>query len=165
MMLKNVLIIAAIAVGFCLGGFFFGTHVKDQEWAREVEQAKRQEMATGVLGCVYAVDSNLLRFLHEPTATTLGKAVWREERCEEILDVVGSRTQNEELGLVFGEARLFLDGYKQVMLELMTKRFEVRDGELSEEEFQEVQAELLQETRKFIYTLEGLLLLGIQNVP
>ena len=157
-MIRKLLLLGALVLCFWTGG-----NERDNVWFDTVQQAQKEGYLAVVLACIYAVDSDMLRFLAVPTPATLERAKLRTQRCPKLLDTAGNAIQDEEVGLILGEARLFLNGYQIAMAELMQTRAAFELGNLSAEEFEVTQKAQIEETGQFLIKLEELLFSGLEE--
>lgn len=155
------------ALLFVFGSFWGGIEARDAV-ARAREARSAQTLAlSGVLGCVYAADSLSMHFLYREDVGTLLIAHRMLDGCESLLDQLGASVQDEETSAILGEAKLFYDGYRTTMSEILSRQVQLGTlynaiGGMADlrkaEALEEQQQRQVHESQEFVNRLNALLL-------
>ena len=169
-MRRYILTLGAILL--LLGAFWGGAEVKEQSLRTQMIANERQMYLSSVLGCAYAAGTRTLLFVNNPEVDHIMAAHQTIANCEQQLDIVGRKlNDNDKTDEALAEAKLFFDGYRETLKEIITRRvklialyeqFPTDDALLIREvvELEMEQSEQLEEANKFLNRISQLIIVA-----
>jgi hypothetical protein len=90
----------------------------------QIINSKRQLELTSFIGCMYAIDSDVMRFINRPNVELLISANHKISVCGKIIDSVGTSVlnNNDTTDESLSQALLFFDGYKKTVREILSRQ-------------------------------------------
>jgi hypothetical protein len=158
-----------VAMVLLLGSFWGGREMGQRAEQIAMSKALKHRRLSDLRGCLFAVDSNMLRTVRHLDQLNIERLVWRLGQCDAFLDRLGKTALDDETSGILGEVRLFYDGYYQDLQEIVDRQIELKElyNNFSIEdtekirrtkELEEQQAGQIQESAKFLDRLELLII-------
>jgi hypothetical protein len=147
-------------------GFSIGTDLRKQELEKIISTERIQHRLTDLRGCVYAMDSDLFRYMLSPQIAQSQQTLLRTVTCRRFVQEVGENISDDKTSQTVGEILIFYDGYVATLKELLARQSEFTDliteppGQDTMPRMKELidkQAEAIIDTRKFLDKLEHLI--------
>jgi hypothetical protein len=148
------------------GSFWRGLEAGEAKWSGAVAEATKKRNLSDLRGCLFAVDSTAIRLVRILNAEGLQKVAWRVAQCDGFLETLGTTGEDEEIGRILGEARLFYDGYsvtlneiigRQIQLETLYNAFGSVEKMRKAQELEAQQTRQIHEAQQFLDRLEMLI--------
>jgi hypothetical protein len=161
-----------LACGLLMVSFIGGRENRDRKGSDLINTSLKYGQLSDVRGCLFASDSQAMRVIRDINPKDVRNLIWRLEQCERFLVTLGNDEQDEEVGSVLGEARLFYDGYIETLNEIIVSQIKLnalyanaQDATLEQRQRIEIELERLviqqenqiKESKKFIERLELLI--------
>ena len=171
-MKKARIVCAAIVlfIGMVYLGFQTGLDIKKDHLEKQVVVERNHHLLTDLRGCMYAMDSDVWRFVLNPVRGDLTRVLRRATACKEFIALLGKNISDEDASAVVGEAAIFYDGYIDALREILVRQVELTilyveldadatdiDSEQRIVELTQLQVEGIIETRNFLDHLEQLI--------
>ncbi len=122
------LIIIATLLVICTTylGFLSGTELGEQYLKDAARTERIHHQLSDLRGCMYAMDSDTLRFILNQEQEDLMRVLHRTSECREFIKEVGANAIDEELSGTLGEIVLFYDGYTATLQEILARQITLK---------------------------------------